>query len=119
MFMVLAWVYNSSMIIKSCVYEKEQRLKEVMKVMGLSNGVHWVGWFIESFIMMFITIVLLDIILVVSASTSPITFFPLSHCILFRWVSFFSTEKCWKTLIRSSYSCFCSATCSLQSPRVS
>ncbi|KAG1680694.1 ATP-binding cassette sub-family A member 1 [Nymphon striatum] len=66
MFMVLAWVYSSSMIIKSCVYEKEQRLKEVMKVMGLNNGVHWVGWFIESFSMMFITIIFLDLILIVS-----------------------------------------------------
>ncbi|KAG1680701.1 ATP-binding cassette sub-family A member 1 [Nymphon striatum] len=64
MFMVLAWVYSSSMIIKSCVYEKEQRLKEVMKVMGLNNGVHWVGWFIESFSMMFITIIFLDLILI-------------------------------------------------------
>ena len=32
LFMTLAWVYTISMIVKSIVYEKEMRLKEVMKV---------------------------------------------------------------------------------------
>ena len=32
LFMVLAWNYSVAMIIKSIVYEKERRLKEVMKV---------------------------------------------------------------------------------------
>ncbi|XP_067120260.1 phospholipid-transporting ATPase ABCA1-like isoform X3 [Centruroides vittatus] len=64
MFMVLSWVYTCSMIIKSIVYEKEQRLKEVMKAMGLSNGVLWLAWFIKSFILMAMSCALLTIILV-------------------------------------------------------
>ena len=48
-----------AMIVKGIVYEKEQRLKEVMKVMGLSNGIHWWAWFITCFIMMFASILLL------------------------------------------------------------
>lgn len=60
--MTLAWVFSVAMIIKSIVFEKERRLKEVMKVMGLENGVHWLAWFIDSFIMMTISSVLLVII---------------------------------------------------------
>ena len=66
LFMTLAWVYSASMIIKSIVHEKEMRLKETMRVMGLGNGVHWVSWFLDSFAMMFTSCVLLTIILVVS-----------------------------------------------------
>ncbi|XP_028288502.1 retinal-specific phospholipid-transporting ATPase ABCA4a [Parambassis ranga] len=51
-FMVLAWVYSVSMIVKSIVLEKELRLKETLKVMGVTNGVIWSTWFIDSFIMM-------------------------------------------------------------------
>ncbi|XP_062578503.1 ATP-binding cassette sub-family A member 7-like [Saccostrea cucullata] len=63
LFLVLAWVLSVAMICKSIVYEKENRLKEVMKIMGLSNAVHWVAWFINAFIMMFITIIFLTIII--------------------------------------------------------
>jgi len=66
MFMTLAWVYTVAMIIKSIVYEKETRLKETMRVMGLSNGVLWCSWFIDCLIIMTFTVFLLTCILVVS-----------------------------------------------------
>ncbi|XP_040926208.1 retinal-specific phospholipid-transporting ATPase ABCA4-like isoform X1 [Betta splendens] len=61
-FMVLAWVYSVSMTVKSIVLEKELRLKETLKVMGVTNGVIWSTWFIDSFIMMGTSTVLLTII---------------------------------------------------------
>jgi len=63
MFMTLAWIFSAAMIVKGIVYEKERRLKEVMKVMGLSNSVHWVSWFITSFVMMFLSVLLLVAVL--------------------------------------------------------
>uniref|UniRef100_A0A3Q2ZB20 ATP-binding cassette, sub-family A (ABC1), member 4a n=1 Tax=Kryptolebias marmoratus TaxID=37003 RepID=A0A3Q2ZB20_KRYMA len=51
-FMVLAWVYSVSMIVKSIVLEKELRLKETLKTMGVTNGVIWSTWFTDSFFMM-------------------------------------------------------------------
>ncbi|XP_052776388.1 phospholipid-transporting ATPase ABCA1-like isoform X2 [Mya arenaria] len=63
LFMILAWILTTAMLCKSIVYEKERRLKEVMKIMGLGNGVHWAAWFINAFIMMFLTIVLLVVLL--------------------------------------------------------
>lgn len=63
--MVLAWVYSVSMIVKSIVLEKELRLKETMKAVGVSNGVIWSTWFIDSFIMMGTSTALLTTIIMV------------------------------------------------------
>ncbi|XP_073347052.1 retinal-specific phospholipid-transporting ATPase ABCA4-like isoform X2 [Pagrus major] len=52
LFMVLAWIYSVSMTVKSIVLEKELRLKETLKAMGVDNGVIWYTCFIDSFIMM-------------------------------------------------------------------
>ncbi|XP_013414368.2 LOW QUALITY PROTEIN: ATP-binding cassette sub-family A member 1-like [Lingula anatina] len=63
LFMVLAWIYTVAMVVKGVVHEKERRLKEVMKIMGLGNGIHWLAWFINSLVMMTITVILLVITL--------------------------------------------------------
>ncbi|XP_024118032.1 retinal-specific phospholipid-transporting ATPase ABCA4 [Oryzias melastigma] len=52
MFMVLAWIYSVSMTVKSIVLEKELRLRETLKAMGVDSGVIWYTWFIDSFLMM-------------------------------------------------------------------
>lgn len=57
--MVLAWIFSVAMIVKSIVYEKEKRLKEVMKIMGLGNGVHWLAWFCDAFLIMTLSVILL------------------------------------------------------------
>jgi ATP-binding cassette, subfamily A (ABC1), member 2 len=61
--LTISWVYAFAMLTQSIVYEKEVRLKEVMKIMGLSNAVHWVAWFITIFsqttlVMIAVTIIL-------------------------------------------------------------
>ena len=63
LFMVLAWIYTVSMMVKDIVYEKEKRLKEFMRVMGLSNVTHWLTWFITSFVVMFAVTILLSLVL--------------------------------------------------------
>ncbi|XP_053179119.1 phospholipid-transporting ATPase ABCA1 [Scomber japonicus] len=50
LFMTLAWIYSVAMIIKGVVYEKEARLKETMRIMGLSTGTLWLSWFISSIV---------------------------------------------------------------------
>ena len=64
-FMVLAWIYSVSMIVKSIVLEKELRLKETLKAMGVTNGVIWYTWFIDSFLMMTASTALLTTIIMV------------------------------------------------------
>uniref|UniRef100_A0A4W5PEW0 P-type phospholipid transporter n=1 Tax=Hucho hucho TaxID=62062 RepID=A0A4W5PEW0_9TELE len=55
LFMTLAWMYSVAIIIKSVVYEKEARLKETMRIMGLDNGILWFSWFISSLIPLLIS----------------------------------------------------------------
>ncbi|CAF1005228.1 unnamed protein product, partial [Didymodactylos carnosus] len=63
LFMVLGWIFTVSMNVKDIVYEKEKRLKEIMKIMGLYDTVHWLSWFIWcSFVMMITAIFLVFII---------------------------------------------------------
>ncbi|KAG7487527.1 hypothetical protein MATL_G00024490 [Megalops atlanticus] len=62
-FMVLAWIYSVSMTVKSIVLEKELRLKETLKAMGVTNGVIWGAWFIDSFLMMTASTALLTAII--------------------------------------------------------
>ncbi|XP_029685458.1 ATP-binding cassette sub-family A member 2-like isoform X3 [Takifugu rubripes] len=61
--MVISWVYSVAMMIQHIVSEKEQRLKEVMKMMGLNNAVHWVAWFITGFVQLSISVTALTAIL--------------------------------------------------------
>uniref|UniRef100_A0A8C9Y813 P-type phospholipid transporter n=1 Tax=Sander lucioperca TaxID=283035 RepID=A0A8C9Y813_SANLU len=55
LFMTLAWMYSVAIIIKGVVYEKEARLRETMRIMGLNNGTLWLSWFISSLIPLLIS----------------------------------------------------------------
>ncbi|NXK26592.1 ABCA4 protein, partial [Arenaria interpres] len=77
-FMVLAWIYSVSMTVKSIVLEKEMRLKEAMKNRGITNGVIWCTWFLDSFTMMAVSTFLLTALIMcgqVLHYSSPILFF--------------------------------------------
>uniref|UniRef100_A0A668ATY9 P-type phospholipid transporter n=1 Tax=Myripristis murdjan TaxID=586833 RepID=A0A668ATY9_9TELE len=63
LFMTLAWMYSVAIIIKSVVYEKEARLKETMRIMGLDNGILWFSWFISSLIPLLMSAGLLVLLL--------------------------------------------------------
>eukprot|EP00128_Syssomonas_multiformis_P011338 Colp12_sorted_trinity150504_noHs@30077 len=59
LFMVLAWVYTALTIIRDIVHEKELRLNEAMQMMGLSNWVNWLGWFLKCLTFMLITVIIM------------------------------------------------------------
>lgn len=69
LFMVLAWIYSVSMIVKSIVLEKETRLKEAMKNRGVTNGVIWFTWFLDSFITMALSTFLLTALITVNITS--------------------------------------------------
>ena len=49
-------------IIQELCLEKELRLKESMKMMGLANWVHWLAWFVKNFLFLSITTLLIVIL---------------------------------------------------------
>lgn len=63
---ILSLIYTSVNIVKYVTVEKEKQLKEAMKIMGLSNWLHWTAWFIKCFIFYFITASLMVVIFKVS-----------------------------------------------------
>lgn len=72
LFMTLAWIYSVAVIIKGIVYEKEARLKETMRIMGLDNGILWLSWFISSLVPLLMSAGLLVLILKVSCLVWPV-----------------------------------------------
>lgn len=51
--MVMSTLYPMSRLTKSIVEEKELKLREIMKIMGLRDWVHQLSWFISAFILFF------------------------------------------------------------------
>lgn len=74
LFMTLAWIYSVAIIIKGIVYEKEARLKETMRIMGLNNGILWLSWFISSLIPLLVSAALLTLMLKVRLAPLCTTF---------------------------------------------
>jgi hypothetical protein len=49
--MVMATLYPVSRLMKSIVEEKELKLREIMKIMGLLDWAHQISWFLSAFIL--------------------------------------------------------------------
>lgn len=47
---LLSFVYPCINTVKFIASEKEKQLKEAMKIMGLSNWLHWTGWFVRTMV---------------------------------------------------------------------
>nr|XP_045614978.1 phospholipid-transporting ATPase ABCA3-like isoform X2 [Procambarus clarkii] len=61
--LLVSYIYPAINIVKSVVYEKEKKLKESMKMMGLQNWLHWSAWFIKSFMFLATTTAFITILL--------------------------------------------------------
>ncbi|KAG7461875.1 hypothetical protein MATL_G00195770 [Megalops atlanticus] len=73
MFLVLAFMYSVCLTIKGLVLEKELRLKEVLRAVGVGNGALWFAWFIENFVLLTVPCALISVMVKVSAD--PIMWF--------------------------------------------
>ncbi|XP_029692140.1 ATP-binding cassette sub-family A member 3 [Takifugu rubripes] len=66
--LVLSFTYISLNIVRSVVQEKERKLKEYMKMMGLSNWLHWSAWFLMFFLFISISVFLVTLLLCIRVS---------------------------------------------------
>ncbi|KAK5642701.1 hypothetical protein RI129_008868 [Pyrocoelia pectoralis] len=60
---MLSFVYTCISTVKVITTEKEKQLKEAMKIMGLPNWLHWTAWFVKTFLVMLITVILMVILM--------------------------------------------------------
>ncbi|KAL2081579.1 hypothetical protein ACEWY4_023432 [Coilia grayii] len=61
--LMIAWVLFVANFVKKLVHERELRLHEYMKMMGVNPISHFFAWFIESACFLLVTIVILTVIL--------------------------------------------------------
>uniref|UniRef100_A0A8C4INI3 P-type phospholipid transporter n=1 Tax=Dicentrarchus labrax TaxID=13489 RepID=A0A8C4INI3_DICLA len=61
MFLVLAFMYTVCMTIKGLVLEKELRLKEVLRAVGIQNGALWSATFTENIVLLTVPCLLISI----------------------------------------------------------
>lgn len=72
--MTLAWIFSVALIVKGVVQEKEARLKETVRMMGLKGSTYWLSWTISSMLPLAVSAALLTVILkVINADLLPFT----------------------------------------------
>lgn len=63
LYMTLAWIFSVALIVKGVVQEKEARLKETVRMMGLKSSIYWLSWAISSTLPLAVSAALLTVIL--------------------------------------------------------
>lgn len=61
--LILGYLTPANYIITELTIEKESQVKEALKIMGLSNFLHWSAWFLISLIICGISVVFIAILL--------------------------------------------------------
>ncbi|XP_029433384.1 ATP-binding cassette sub-family A member 3 [Rhinatrema bivittatum] len=66
--LMLSFTYTSLNIVRAVVHEKEKKLKEYMRMMGLSNWLHWSAWFLLFFLFLLISVFFVTVLFSVQVS---------------------------------------------------
>ena len=61
--MTLAWMFSVAITVRAIVAEKEQRLKEVMRMMGLGDGALRLSWYLTSLAVLTVSVAAISLIL--------------------------------------------------------
>lgn len=68
---VLAFIYTVSMTIKDLVLEKELRLKDVLRAVGVHNSSLWLARLTENIVLLTVPCLLISVLLKVSKKKVP------------------------------------------------
>ncbi|XP_062570055.1 phospholipid-transporting ATPase ABCA3-like [Saccostrea cucullata] len=87
-FLILGFILSSLQTTKAIVYEKEKKLKESMKLMGLNSSIYWASWLFKSSIYLIIASAFYSILFSIEVSdkgkvlakTDPSLFFVFLLC---------------------------------------
>ncbi|XP_020809671.1 ATP-binding cassette sub-family A member 3-like isoform X2 [Drosophila serrata] len=67
---ILSFMYPSSVVTKDVTSEKELQLKDMMKLIGVDNWLHWIAWFLKSYLMLMMVVLLILFLFKVNFYTS-------------------------------------------------
>ncbi|XP_034045422.1 ATP-binding cassette sub-family A member 3 [Thalassophryne amazonica] len=68
--LVLSFTYTALNIVRAVVQEKERKLKEYMRMMGLSNWLHWSAWFLMFFLFLSVSVFFVTLLLCIHVSSN-------------------------------------------------
>lgn len=97
--LMLSLIFTALNIVQDIVYEKEKKLKESMKMMGLNGWLHWLAWFTKYFIFLVITMALAAVFFTVKFSERGRVLNQSSRSVIFVFFLLYS--------ISSIMFCFC------------
>ncbi|XP_046856235.1 phospholipid-transporting ATPase ABCA3-like [Xenia sp. Carnegie-2017] len=66
----IAFFYTALVTVHNIVYEKEQQLKETLKIIGVNNWLHWVAWFIHSFLIYLVAVVIMTLLFTIKLNSN-------------------------------------------------
>uniref|UniRef100_A0A672ZSW2 ABC transporter domain-containing protein n=1 Tax=Sphaeramia orbicularis TaxID=375764 RepID=A0A672ZSW2_9TELE len=84
--LVLSFTYTSLNIVRAVVQEKERKLKEYMRMMGLSNWLHWSAWFLMFFLFLSISVCLVTLLLCIQVIRQAVHVHSFFHSRCCLWV---------------------------------
>ncbi|KAH8266028.1 hypothetical protein KR038_000972, partial [Drosophila bunnanda] len=73
---ILSFMYPCSVVTKDVATEKELQLKEIMKLIGVDNWLHWIAWFLKGYLVLMAVVLLILLLFKVNfyASVSILTY---------------------------------------------
>ncbi|XP_070068185.1 phospholipid-transporting ATPase ABCA3-like [Drosophila takahashii] len=104
LFIVLSFMYPSLCITKFIAAEKEQQLKEVMKIMGLRNWLHWAAWFVKSIVQLAIFAILIATAFKVDTKYGPVLENSSFTVLLFFLISYIIASICFCFMMATLFS---------------
>lgn len=66
--LMLSFTYTSLSIVRALVLEKERKLKEYMRIMGLKSWLHSTAWFIHFFFLLLVSVFFVTLLLCIQVS---------------------------------------------------
>uniref|UniRef100_A0A8C0H865 ATP binding cassette subfamily A member 3 n=1 Tax=Chelonoidis abingdonii TaxID=106734 RepID=A0A8C0H865_CHEAB len=91
--LMLSFTYTSLNIIRAVVHEKEKKLKEYMRMMGLSNWLHWSAWFLMFFLFLLVSIFFVTVLFCVKVSQQGAVLTNSDPTLVFTFLAVFSISS--------------------------
>ncbi|XP_036594650.1 ATP-binding cassette sub-family A member 3-like [Trichosurus vulpecula] len=91
--LVLAFTFTVLNIIRIIVNEKERKLKEYMRMMGLSNWLHWLTWFLLFLVFFFITVFLVTVLFCIKVKDDTAVLTKSDPVLIFFFLMCFATAS--------------------------
>ncbi|XP_054848460.1 phospholipid-transporting ATPase ABCA3 isoform X2 [Eublepharis macularius] len=91
--LMLSFTYTSLNIVRAVVHEKEKKLKEYMRMMGLSNWLHWSAWFLMFFLFLLVSIFFVTVLFCVKVSEQGAVLTNSDPTLVFTFLAVFSISS--------------------------